>query len=111
LCGEISGPKLNPRSSVRELAPLTWLSKSTVPRPLTESLGFTIRHLHWIPIGFQTIRVNLSREILRVLQRQQARGWHNILTLDESWFYLSTDDERIWLTPEQPVPDRERHMT
>jgi hypothetical protein len=32
------------------------------------------------------------------------------LSLDESWFYLSTDHERIWLTPEQPVPDRERHM-
>jgi hypothetical protein len=32
------------------------------------------------------------------------------LTLDESWFYFSTDNERIWLTAEQLVPDRERHM-
>jgi hypothetical protein len=46
-----------------------------------------------------------------VLQRQQTRGWHNILTLDESWSYLFPDHERIWRTPEQPVPDRERHMT
>jgi hypothetical protein len=32
------------------------------------------------------------------------------LTLDESWFYFSTARERIWLTPEQLVPDRERNM-
>jgi hypothetical protein len=33
------------------------------------------------------------------------------LTLDESWFYLPRDNERIWLTLEQPVPDRERDVT
>jgi hypothetical protein len=30
--------------------------------------------------------------------------------LDESWFYFSTDHERISLAPGEPVPDRERHM-
>jgi hypothetical protein len=105
----------NPFRSVPELSRLTGLSRSTVYRRLTESLGLTVRHLHWIPHrpsdGQKTMRVNLSRELLRVLPRQQTRGWHIILTLDESWFYLSPDDEQIWLTPEQLVPDRERHLT
>jgi hypothetical protein len=36
----------NPFSAVRELSRLTWLSRSTVHRRLTESLGFTVHHLH-----------------------------------------------------------------
>jgi hypothetical protein len=36
----------DPLSSVRELSRLTCLSRSSVHRRLTESLGFTIRHLH-----------------------------------------------------------------
>jgi hypothetical protein len=31
------------------------------------------------------------------------------VALDESWFYLSTDQERIWLAPGETSPDRERH--
>jgi hypothetical protein len=69
------------------------LSRSIVHRHLTDSLDFTVRHLLWIrnrPLDDpNTIRINLSRELLRALERQQTRDWHNILTLDESWFYLS----------------------
>jgi hypothetical protein len=68
----------NPFSSVPELSRLTSLSRSTVHRCLTESLGFAVRHLHWIrhPLSDdqKTIRVNLSRELLRVLHRQQTHG-------------------------------------
>jgi hypothetical protein len=32
------------------------------------------------------------------------------LTLDESWFHLSTDHEPVGLAPEQVVPDRERKL-
>jgi hypothetical protein len=39
----------NPFSSVSELSRLICLSRSTVHRRLTESLGFTVRHLHRIP--------------------------------------------------------------
>jgi hypothetical protein len=110
-----TAPTDNPFSSARELSRLTCLSRSTVHRRLTESFGFTVRHLHWIPRRLsgdqKAIRVNLSRELLRVLQRQQTRGRHNILTRDESWFDLHTGYERIWLGTEQPVPDSELHMT
>jgi hypothetical protein len=38
----------NSFSFVRELSRLIYLSRSIVHRRLTESLGFTVRHLHWI---------------------------------------------------------------
>jgi hypothetical protein len=31
------------------------------------------------------------------------------VTLDESWFYLHIDHERIWLAPGETPSDRERH--
>jgi c-di-GMP-related signal transduction protein len=112
-------------SSVRELSWLTCLSRSNVHRHLTKSLGLTVRLLRWVPHRLtddqktirrrseddqktirrrseddqKTIRVNLSRELLQVIQTQQARGWHDIVSLDESWFYFSMDHERIWLAP------------
>jgi histone-lysine N-methyltransferase SETMAR len=41
---------------------------------------------------------------------QEVRSWHDIVTLDESWFYLSTDHEMIWLQFGKKVPERERHV-
>jgi histone-lysine N-methyltransferase SETMAR len=42
-----------------------------------------------------------------MLQYQKNRAWHDIITLDESWFYSTTDHERNWL-PEGPgAPEME----
>jgi hypothetical protein len=45
-----------------------------------------------------------------MLERQKQRSWHDIVTLDESWFYLNlnTDHELIWLQPDGEIPERER---
>jgi AraC-like DNA-binding protein len=103
-----------PFSSVRELARDTCLSRTTVHRHLTRSLGFTVRHLRWGPHrlapGQKAKWVALSRELLSMLDREETRDWRNIITLDESWFYLCTDHELIWLAPGRMVPERERHM-
>jgi hypothetical protein len=32
---------------------------------------------------------------------QRDRVWHDIVTLDESWFYLSTDYEFVWLPQDE----------
>jgi hypothetical protein len=115
----------SPFSSMRKLFRLTCFPKSIVHRHLTESLCFAVRHLRWIPhhlsddqkaISRQSdgnqmaIRVNLSRELLAVLEAQQSRGWDDIVTLDESWFEFSMNHERIWFAREEPVPDRERYI-
>jgi hypothetical protein len=38
-----------PFASVRQLARLTYLPRTTVNRRLTESLGFHVRNLQWVP--------------------------------------------------------------
>jgi hypothetical protein len=52
--------------------------------------------------------MTLSQELLQMLERQKQRYWHDIVTLDESWFDLNTDHELIWLQPEGEIPERER---
>jgi hypothetical protein len=42
-----------------------------------------------------------------MLEVQRDRAWHVIVTLDESWFYLSADYEFIWLLRNEKVPERE----
>jgi histone-lysine N-methyltransferase SETMAR len=32
-----------------------------------------------------------------MLQHQKDRAWHDIVTLNESWFYFTTNHKRIWL--------------
>jgi hypothetical protein len=87
---------------VRQLSQLTHLSSTIVYRRLIQSLGFVARHLQWVPHALSDAqkgeRVNLSRQLLRMLEVQGDRVWHDIVTLDESWFYLSTDYEFVWLS-------------
>jgi hypothetical protein len=44
-----------------------------------------------------------------MLEVQRDRAWHDIVTLDESWFYLSTDYNFVWLPRNENAPERERH--
>jgi hypothetical protein len=107
----------SPFVSVRQLSRLTHLHSTTVYRRLTQSLGFVARHLRWVPHVLSDAqkgeRVNLSRRLLRMRMRmlevQRDRAWHDIVTLDESWFYRSTDYEFVWLPRDEKVPERERH--
>jgi hypothetical protein len=43
-----------------------------------------------------------------MLQHQKDKLWHDIVTVDESWFYFTGDDDRIWLSEETESPERER---
>jgi hypothetical protein len=36
-------------------------------------------------------------------------GSHFVITLAESWFYLSTDHEQIWLRSDEEPPERAKH--
>jgi hypothetical protein len=60
-----------------------------------------MRHLRWVPHALSDAqkgeRVNFSRQLLRMFEVQRDRGWHDIVTLNESWFYLSTDYKFVWL--------------
>jgi hypothetical protein len=90
-----------PFSSIWELARLTCIPTTTVHRHLTQSLGFVVKHLRWVPPTLtpaqKTERATFSIELLRQLRSIEHYGWQFIITLDASWFYLSTDHEQIWL--------------
>jgi hypothetical protein len=95
-------------ASVRQLSRLAHRPSTTVYRLLTQSLGFVARHLRWVPHGLldaqNSERVNLSRRLLRMLEVHCDRAWHDIVTLGESWFYLSTDYEFIWVRRDEKFP-------
>jgi hypothetical protein len=40
-----------------------------------------------------------------MLEVQRSRAWYDIVPLDESWFYLTTDHEFIWLPAGEKVPN------
>jgi hypothetical protein len=65
-----------PFSSIRELAMLTCIPKKTIHRPLARSLGFIMKHRHWIPDSLMDTqkaqRVTLSNELLREFQSIQT---------------------------------------
>jgi MoxR-like ATPase len=95
----LSAFEVQPFGSVRDMTRLTRLARSAVHWHLTRSLGFLVRHLRWIlhalTEGQKRIRVSNSERFLAILQEQQGSSWRDFVTLDESWFYLHIDHERI----------------
>jgi hypothetical protein len=55
------------------------------------------------------IRVQMAIELLQVLLVQSTRQWHDISTLDESWIYLFSEHDLMWIAPGEMVVDRERN--
>jgi hypothetical protein len=68
-----------PFSSIRELTCLTCISIPTVHRYLTQSLGFVVKHLCWVPHTLtppqKTEPATLSIELLRQLRSIEHHGW------------------------------------
>jgi hypothetical protein len=97
-----------PFASIRQLAQLSHLLRTTVHWCLTQSLRFQVRHLRWVPRRLSDVQklnwVELSRELPSGSRTKQGRHRHDLITLDESRFYLNTDHESIWLPPDAKVP-------
>jgi hypothetical protein len=56
------------------------------------------------------IRTDRSIELLRLLESAQANNWQSFMTFDESWFYLCTSQEIVWVQAGQEPPERVRHV-
>ena len=101
-----------PFASIRQIARKTLLPRSTIFRHLTLSMGFVMKHLRWVPHNLsddqKQMRVDKSNDLLQLLNSMKHHSWKNIVTLDESWFYLTTDYESIWLPPEEAPPTRKK---
>jgi histone-lysine N-methyltransferase SETMAR len=102
-----------PFALIREIAKLTLIPPTTVYRRLTQFLGFVVKHLHWVPHSINGAhkdqRAIMAKHLLYMLRSIKHQGWKFIVSIDESWFYLSTDHEQIWLRPDQAPPERPRH--
>jgi hypothetical protein len=100
----------SPFASVRELARSSYLPARIVWRRLTGSLGFIVKHLHWVPHGLTDmqwqIRIDRSIELLRLLESAQVNDWQSFMTLDESWFHLWTSHEILGVQAGQEPPER-----
>jgi hypothetical protein len=72
-----------------------------------------VKHFRWVPQGLTDTQkaqcLTLSKKLLRKLRSIKHQGWQFIITLDGSEFYLTTDYERVWLRPDQELPERRRH--
>jgi hypothetical protein len=101
-------------SSIRQLAHFTWIPATTIHRNFTQSLDFVMGHLRWVPHTLTPTQrlewATLSIELLHHLRSIEHDGWQFIIILDESWFYLSTDNEQSWLCAEEHPPERPRHI-
>jgi hypothetical protein len=102
-----------PFSSIREPARFICIPTTTVHRHLMQLLSFVVKHLRWVAHTLTRIQktelTTLSIEILGQLRSIEHHGWQFIITLDESWSYLSTGHEQIWLRVEEHPPGRPRH--
>ena len=81
---------------------------------MTYVMGWSLKHLRWIPHKLtdeqKQRRVEKSNELLILLRSVFHQSMDYVVTLDESWFYLSTDYEQIWLPRGIDPPERERKM-
>jgi hypothetical protein len=72
----LSALEFQPFDSVRDIAQLSPLARSTAHWHLTRSLGFLVRHLRWIPHVLtqeqKPIRVSNSEQVLAMLQEHQG---------------------------------------
>jgi hypothetical protein len=77
-------------------------------------LEFIIEHLHWVPHSLteaqRQIGIDRSIELLKRLESAQANKWQSIMTLDESWFYLWTSHETVWIQAGEQSPEIVKHM-
>jgi hypothetical protein len=90
------------------------ISIAPVWRRLTRSLGFIVKHLHWVPHSLteaqRQIRIDRSIELLRLLKSAQANEWQRFMTLDEFWFYLWTIHETVRVQTGQQPLEMVKHM-
>jgi histone-lysine N-methyltransferase SETMAR len=103
-----------PFASLRRIAKGIRIPKSTVYYNLVYAMGWKLKHLKWVPHRLSDTqkqsRVEKASELLTLLRSVFHQGMDYVITLDESWFYLSTDYEQIWLPYGKNPPERERKL-
>lgn len=102
-----------PFHSLRTLASSLKRPMSTIREHLLRA-NFEIKHLKWVPHTLsedqKRSRVEQAGQLLDILSAARHNSWNYLVTGDESWFYLETSYERIWLQRDSPRPVREKKV-
>ena len=89
-----------PFQSAYSLAEALGVSHATVLNRLHNSLGMKNFHVRWVPhqltSELQATRLAKCRELLPILEALQRNNFRNVVTGDESWFYLETGHSAQW---------------
>jgi hypothetical protein len=65
---------------------------------------------HRVTDAQRQIRLDRSNELPGLLESAQTNDWQSFRILDESWFYLGTNHEKVLLQARQQPPERVKHM-
>ena len=99
----------HPFHSTRSLSETLSIPRTTIIHHL-ERMGFKNYNLRVVPHDLsdemKAKRVSESMQLLDVLRVQKRKGFHRILTGDESWFYLQYDHKHVWSISKEEVPER-----
>jgi DNA-binding transcriptional ArsR family regulator len=99
-----------PFHTAYSLAEAIGVSHSTVLRHLHDSFAMKNFHLRWIPHrlteDLRQKRVSVCKEMLSILEAQNKRGFHDLVTDDESWFMLEYEHEAQWAVSREKVAPR-----
>lgn len=90
-----------PNASSHFIANKLKISQSTVMKHLNNSLKFKFKKTKWIPHLLSSEnrqqRINLSKQIIEILENNKRDNFYNIITGDQSWFYYRYDPKGRWL--------------
>jgi hypothetical protein len=81
-----------PFPSLWQIAKRIFIPMSTVRYHLANSLGYRIRTIRWVhnfpSSSPKQTCVEMSQDLLQVLQLAKSHAWKYIVTLDEAWSYF-----------------------
>jgi histone-lysine N-methyltransferase SETMAR len=86
------------------------IAKASCLRILHDDLRMKKFKLRWVPhtldANQKDKRMTLSHELLAVLESDRRNHFRNVITGNESWFFLYYSHESIWVQSRDEVPER-----
>lgn len=99
-----------PFSSVSQISDVCGCSYGTAYNRLTEVLGYKNYTLRWVPYSLtndlKNKRVNGALELKSILVSESQKDFINLITGDQSWFFLSYEPAKKWSISKDDVPFR-----
>jgi transposase len=86
------------------------VGKATCLRILHDTLGLKKFHLRWVPHALssnqKSERVSCPRLLLAAVEQNEATRFQDVITGDESWFFLYYPRDSMWAPSRDDLPDR-----